>query len=912
MIEIDAEARTARVEPGIVLATLNRAAAKHGLKFGPDPASAERATLGGVIANNATGAHSIRYGMAADHIRSAEVILSDGSLATFGEISEQRLENSQKLSTRYSLLLSEVLQIREQYAETIKQNWPRAWRNSAGYRLNYLLPWSASRPPQWRDDGEQRTTVYSNLPTLQPFNLSTLLAGSEGTLAVIRTLTLNLVPKPKHTILGVLRYGSVAAACDAVPSVLEHHPSAVELIPQMLIRLARSVPAYASKLAFAQDDPSTGLRRERSDERSGQDPAALLVVEFSGDDPALLREKVRALGNAHRQPELFVAESAEAQANVWNVRHVGLGIIDSRPTLSRAVAFIEDCAIPVERLGEFVREVEHILAAHGTEAAFYAHASAGTLHIRPMLNLKTDQGVRALRSIAEQVLALTLRVGGAMSSEHGDGLVRSEWLTQTYGPELVEAFKRLKRAADPDSLLNPKKLTDAPPMDTHLRYTPSYRARPWQPALDFAHQGGLELAIEQCNGQGVCRKDMGVMCPSFQATREEQNSTRGRANLLRTLIATRHELNKGSPEIEHATYDALDLCLACKGCTSECPSGVDMAKLKHEFKNEYHKTHTRPLRDYLFGYFHVVAALISPFAPISNFAMQNPFLRSLAAHIFQITPQRPFPSFSRRRAMPHRLGTRPGVIFLSDAFTRYSEPHVEQAAFDVLDLAGFDVHPLPLVGAGASLYSKGMIEPARHHAARVLDALARIDPDGSMPLVGIEPPELYAVKNDYTSLLPTRRDEIERLAGRTWLVEEFLIRAGAVERWSKLNLKRGTLKFQPHCHQRAEPHAADGLPNGVDATLALLRACGYTVETLDTGCCGMAGTFGYEAEHYDLSMQVGALQVFPQVKAAGEAQIVSTGAACRMQIEQGTGVGTEHPLILVAERLKSLSKAAFS
>ncbi len=868
IIAIDPEARTAKVEPGVILATLNRAAAKHGLTFGPDPASAERATMGGIIANNATGAHSIMYGMAADHILASDVILSDGSLAILGEISEQRRIESRKSLTRYASLVNSAFEIREKYAETIKANWPRAWRNSAGYRLNYLLPWSASKPPQW---------VGAYPHDLSIFNLSTLLAGSEGTLAVMRTLTVNLMPKPKHTILGVLSYKSTVTACEAVPALLEHGPSAVELIPQMLIRLARSVPAYASQLEFVHGDP-----------------AALLVVEFSGDDLALLREKARAL-----RPDVSIAESAEAQAHIWAVRKVGLGIVDSRPALARPLAFIEDCAIPVERLGEFVHEVEHILAAHGTEAAFYAHASAGTLHIRPILNLKTDEGTRALRSIAEQVLVLTLRVGGAMSSEHGDGLVRSEWLTQTYGAEIVEAFKSLKHAADPDSLLNPKKLTDAPPMDTHLRYTPAYRAQPWKPALDFSHHGGLALAVEQCNGQGVCRKFDGVMCPSFQATREEQNSTRGRANLLRALITS------PSPDRTDAAHAALDLCLACKGCTSECPSGVDMAKLKYEFKNEYHKTHLRPLRDYLFGYFHWVAALMAPVAPLSNFAMTNPLLKALAARIFSIAPQRPFPLFSRQRTQARQTGARPQVLYLSDPFGHSVEPQVEQAAFDVLDLAGFDVLVLPVSGAGASLLSKGMIAPARRHAASVLDALARLDPTGSLPVVGIEPPELYTLKNDYLALLPERSEEIKRRAEKTWLVEELLIRSGALDLWREKKLTGGEkLKFQPHCHQRAEAPAADGLPNGVNATVEVLRACGYSVDVLNTGCCGMAGTFGYDAEHYELSMQVGALQVFPQIKTAGTAQITSTGAACRMQIVQGTGVGVEHPIILVARALK--------
>ena len=510
IVEINTEEHTAIIEPGVVLAHLNQAAAKHGLQYGPDPASAERATMGGVIANNATGAHSLLYGMSADHLVSADVIMADGSLATLGERST--LDNS--LLTN---LYSSVLEIRENYVDTITKNWPTTWRNSAGYRLNYLLPWSPSMPSQW---------IGESYPAnLKPgmLNLAPLLAGSEGTLAVICRAKVNLVPKPTHTILAVLSYQTIADACDDVPRLLMHHPSAVELVPQMIIRLARGVPAYARQMGWVVGDP-----------------AALLVVEFSGDQPSALKEAARKIGDI-----LTIAESKEDQARIWNIRKVGLGLLDSRPQSARPVAFIEDCAIPVQRLGEFVREVEKILLAHGTQGGIYAHASAGCLHIRPILDLKTARGVRDLRSISEAVLALTLKLGGAMSSEHGDGLVRSEYLAQTYGSELMEAMRSLKRAADPNNLLNPGKIIDAQKMDVNLRYGADYQTRAWDTNLSFARNGGLAVAIEQCNGQGVCRKDIGVMCPSYQATREEMHSTRGRANLLRAMISSPMSLRGG-------------------------------------------------------------------------------------------------------------------------------------------------------------------------------------------------------------------------------------------------------------------------------------------------------------------------------------------------------------------------------
>jgi len=889
MINIDPDSKTAIVEPGVILMDLNRAAAKYGLMFGPDPASAERATLGGVIGNNATGAHSILYGMTADHLISADVILSDGSLATFDDsASHFRSPNPEypisNIGSRLSNIISTAFEIRQKYAQAIKQNYPKSWRNSAGYRLNYLLPWSPSRPPRWMG-----VSYPANLPVAK-FNLAHLLAGSEGTLAVIRRATINLVPKPRHTILGILAYNSIVEACEAVPGLLKLDPSAIELIPQLILRLARTIPAYASQMGWMTGDPS-----------------AVLVVEFSGDEPAALMEAVKKL-----RMDVILAESPEDQARVWNVRKVGLGILDSRPQSARPVAFIEDCAIPVERLGEFVREVERILSAHNTEGGIYAHASAGCLHIRPILDLKTSDGLRSLRSIAEQTLALTLRLGGSMASEHGDGIARGEWLKQTYGEEVLGAMRALKRAADPLDLLNPRKIFDAPPMDSHLRYGLDYRTCAWTPAFDFKRNNGLSGAIERCNGQGVCRKTTGVMCPSFQATRDEKHSTRGRANLLRALITqsdTAHSQYLQRSELEKSVHEALDLCLACKGCKAECPSGVDMARLKAEFEYRYRKTHRRQLRDYVFGYFHITARWFSVFAPLTNFLTTNLLIKSVIARIMEITPERPFPKFAWKRAAPLQKGGRRKVIFLADPYARYVEPQVEQSAFDILDLLGFDVCVLPVVSAGAALISKGFLDAARRHAVKVLVALNEIDPECSLPIIGIEPPEIYSFKHDYLDLLPGRVGEISRRAEKAWLMEEFLVRSEAFNSLSTLGVIKSLpkIKFQPHCHQRAEGLSADGLPNGVDATVKTLRSCGYEVELLDTGCCGMAGTFGYEAEHYDLSLKVGELKLFPALRnsiGGSDSWIVSsTGAACRMQIAQEFRVLPRHPIELLRDAL---------
>jgi FAD/FMN-containing dehydrogenase/Fe-S oxidoreductase len=912
IIEINPESHTAIVEPGVVLSSLNRASAKHGLMFGPDPASAERATMGGVIGNNATGAHSILYGMSADHLLEADVILSDGSLARFDDsILDTRMTES---NSRMASIVSTALEIREKYAEAIRQSFPKSWRNSAGYRINYLLPWSPSVPPQW-ENPERHWSVYESQIANYGLNLTPLLAGSEGTLAVIRRAKVNLVQKPKNTILGVLAYNGIVEACDDVPRLLEFKPSAVELIPQMIIQLARGVPAYAGQMGWMIGDP-----------------AAVLVVEFSGDRLEVLKESAR-----HISDVVTIAESAEDQARIWNVRKVGLGILDSRPQSARPAAFIEDCAVPVEHLGEFVREIEKILAEHKTVGGIYAHASGGCLHIRPILDLQRGEGVRALRSIGEQTLAVALRLGGSMSSEHGDGIVAGEWIEKTYGVQVTEAMRKLKRTADPDNILNPGKMFDAPPMDSHLRYGEAYHVQAWTPALHFSHERGLAGAIEHCNGQGVCRKTTGVMCPSFQATRDEANSTRGRANLLRALITTgigNRESGIGRQptsdsrisNIEYATFSALDLCLACKGCTSECPSGVDMPKLKYEFMNEYYKAHRRPLRDYLFGYFHVVSKWLVPVAPLANLFMKMTWSRKLIARAAGITENRPFPVFAGRKAKPQRHGEAESktVLFLSDVFSRYLEPEVEQAAFDILNALGYNVKVLPIVGAGASLYSKGFIDAARRHAGKVLSAIKALDAGAGLSVVGCEPPEVYCLKHEYVTLLPERRAEIGSITKRVWLMDEFLLRVAILELDSLLFdvRKRASavqkITFQPHCHQRAEGLADDGLPTGTTATVAMLRAFGFEVDVIDAGCCGMAGTFGYDAEHYELSMQVGELGVLPKIRKSiienrkhlhrtqvQVSSIVSSGSACRLQIKQGAGADAEHPLVLIAKLINS-------
>ncbi len=858
VLAIDPEAQTAIVQPGVVLAHLNRAAARYGLQFGPDPASAERATLGGVIGNNGTGAHSIRYGMAVDHLLAAEVVLADGTVAEVAPLPPDARPASPILSG----LLRVANKIRTQHADVVRARWPRTWRRASGYNLNYLLPWTASAPPQWFAGGDYPPFAPDLIP------LQALLAGSEGTLAVFRRLTVRLVSRPRHTALAVIPYDDVIAACEDTPHLLSFGPSAVELVPRQILRLARSVPAYAAQLTFVQGDP-----------------AALMVVEFAGDSPEEVEARAREVG-----ARATLALTAEAQRQVWGVRKVGLGLLLSRPGDAKPISFIEDVTVPVEHLAEYVRELDRLAAAFGVEVSYYAHASAGCLHVRPVLNLKSATGVRQLRQMAEAAVDFGLRLGGAVSGEHGDGLARSEFLERAFGVEVVALFRRVKQVADPQGILNPGKIVDPPPMDRNLRYGPAYRAQPWAPTLDFSAQQGLDGAIEMCNGAGVCRKTDGLMCPSFQATREEMHSTRGRANLLRAMIAGH------LPQAEDAVFRALDLCLACKGCRAECPSGVDVGKLKVEFLHRYYQSHRRRLRDWLFAHIGTLARWVQPVAPLVNLgAGLRPALRLLG-----IAPQRRLPRFRRAPETPP-VPSEPTVLYLPDPFSRYFEPEIERAALTVLRAAGERVAVLPVVGAGRTLLSKGFLEEARTHAQRVLDAVTYLDPDGRLPVVGVEPSEVSALQDEYPDLLPVDA-RATVLARRAWLVEEHLLRRGEAIASLRVATQRAVW-LHGHCHQKARPPAMDGLPVGAEATRALLEAVGARVEVIPSGCCGMAGAFGYEAEHYALSMQIGEMTLFPAVRGAPpEAAVLAPGASCRAQITDGTGREAVHPLVWLAEQ----------
>lgn len=882
LLETDVEERSAWVQPGLVLNAFNRQVSSHGLMYGPDPASSDRATFGGMLGNNSTGAHSISYGMTSDNVLAIEVLFADGSQARLEQVKMPEALSRAESETLEGDLYRKAIEIRQSKADAIKASWPRTWRRASGYGLNYLLPWSASQPPMWARAGAG--TQYPPVD-IDSLNLAPLMVGSEGTLVLFKRIKVRLVPKPKFTVLGVVSYPGIAEACDATPGLLNLEPSAIELIPQVMIRLARSVPAYARRLSFVKGDPQ-----------------AILIIEFSGETQAEAEQKLERLG-----PDAVRALTVAEQDQVWSVRKVGLGLLMSRPGDAKPLPFIEDVAVPVEHLGAFVREFQAILEANGTVGDFYAHASAGCLHVRPLINLKTLGGIEQMRAITQSVMAAAKRFGGAMSGEHGDGLSHGEWLEETFGSAISDTFRELKLTADPGGRLNPNKVLNPQPMHANLRYGAEYRSDPWLPVLNFDQQGGVGGAIEMCNGAGVCRKDDGVMCPSFQATREEMHSTRGRANLLRAMISTGLPDTQGAQQAAHA---ALDLCLECKGCKAECPSGVDMAKLKYDFLHDYYLTHRRPLRDYLFGYIGTLGALAKPVAPLVNLILQSGFGKTAAEGVIGLSAKRSLPPFKWGRALRQPSHSEADVLILEDPFTKLFYPNLAAAAISVLRAGGLHPYILPVVGAGRTLISKGFLLQAKRHAQRLLATIQRIDPDGRMPVVGIEPSEIYTLRDEYLDLLPDDAGAA-RLAKRAFMLDEFLLRKPDYGKApiNKLRAAMGVddlvekILLHGHCYQKTQPPADDGLPNGQQATAAMLEALGYDVEVVNSGCCGMAGSFGYEAEHFELSMQIGELGLFPAVRAAGDKNVVACGVSCRTQIATGTGRTAKHPIELIAEQL---------
>jgi FAD/FMN-containing dehydrogenase/Fe-S oxidoreductase len=869
ILEIIPEIRTVRTQPGITLSALNKSLRPYDLMYGPDPASDERATLGGILGNNSTGAHSIVYGMTVDHILTTDVILADGTHTRFEALESEKWKTRRERPGIEGLIYSAIPDIMERYKHQIATRYPKVFRHVAGYNLNQLAGVDAP-------------------------NLAKLIVGSEGTLGVITEMTLNLVPIPKFKRLAMVHFSELTAALDAVPIILKSDPTAVEVLDKMLLDLTRDRIEYKRLLTFIEGDP-----------------AIVLLVEYSGEtetelDAAIarLRDKLNQLH--HHDPVIIVADPAE-QANVWFVRKAGLGILMSIQGDAKPIPFIEDAAVPVEHLTNYVTEIFEFAHGVGVEqVAMYAHASAGCLHIRPLVNLKEAAGVRQLRQIAEKSVELVTKYGGTTSGEHGEGLARGEFSERLFGQDLVQAFREVKEAFDPEGLMNPGKVIDTSRMDYQalLRFGADY-AVPHElrdTVFSFAKDGGFAAAVEMCNGAGVCRQlELGVMCPSFQATRDEADSTRGRANALRAAM-----MGLLGPEgmTSQELYRVLDLCLSCLACKAECPSAVDMAKIKAEFLHNYYQHHGIPLRSRLFGNIAKIYKIAHAFAPFTNLILNGPakwFMMPLGVH-----PKRPMPQLSSQRFSTwfqqnygYTKGSSGGdrrVVFFHDTFTEHNHPHIGQAAIKVLQVAGYEPILLPdRACCGRPAVSKGLLDEAARLARHNIQLLAPYAKEG-VPIVGIEPSCMTMLVNEYLDLAPG--NEAKAVAEVATMIEALIVQA--VES-GNLNLRfknspRNVL-FHGHCQQKS----IFGTRN-THKMLELIPNC--RLEEIESGCCGMAGSFGYEKEHYELSIKLAEMSLAPTIRNASAKTIIcASGTSCREQIEHTTGRQALHPIEVFAEAL---------
>jgi FAD/FMN-containing dehydrogenase/Fe-S oxidoreductase len=851
VLAVDVDKRRVAVEPGVVLDRLNADLRRHGLFFPVDVSPANRATVGGMAGNNSCGSRSIRYGNMVHNVHAIDAILADGEKLRFGPVDEIGGGPVEDIWAKLKTMAFAE-------ADEIKRRFPRVLRRVGGYNIDEL---TGNRP-----------------------NLARVLVGSEGTLAFTARVELDLQPIPKHRALGICHFPRFYAAMEATQHIVKLDPTAVELVDRTMIALARDIPMFKATV----DRFVVGA------------PDALLLVEFAGDDAAealkRLKRLVELMGDLGFPGNVVEATDPAFQRAVWDVRAQGLNIMMSMKGEGKPVSFIEDCAVPLEHLAEYTDRLTRIFRKHGTDGTWYAHASVGTLHVRPILNLKLEKDARAMRAIAEECFAMVREYKGSHSGEHGDGLVRSEFHEAMFGPRIVGAFERVKEIFDPQGVMNPGKIVRPSKMDDRalFRYKPGYAAGKLATAFDWSAWGGFGGAVEMCNNNGTCRRtDAGVMCPSFRVTGNERDLTRGRANTLRLALS-----GQLGPDalLSPAMEETMALCVGCKGCRRECPTGVDMAKMKLEWLAQRRKRAAPGLRERLVAHLPDYAPWAARLAPLVNAADAFPALRE------KIT------GFSAKRSLPQWRGdalkdsespNKPdeaGVLVLADCFTRWFEPEIPRAALKVLEASG----ARPAIagdGAGRALccgrtyLAAGMVDRAKDAARRLIAALK------GKTVLGLEPSCLLTLRDEYPALLPG--PETEDLAKRALMVEEYL---AAEHKAGRLALKlkdvgAARAVLHGHCHQKAF-----GLVGGVAEALALVP--GLKVETVESSCCGMAGSFGYEAENHAHSLAMAELSLLPAVRRAAPGDlIVADGASCRHQIKDGAGRRALHAAEVLASAL---------
>ncbi|HEX9905340.1 MAG TPA: FAD-linked oxidase C-terminal domain-containing protein [Propylenella sp.] len=865
IVEIDAPGRRCVVEPGVVLDELNRALRPYGLWFPVDVSTASRATIGGMAGNNSCGTRSIRYGTMRDNLIAIDALLADGTPLRFGPV--DRTEATRDRDGADRGLFGDLLRLGEREAAEIRRRFPQVLRRVGGYNIDALAP-------------NGRTS-----------NLAHLLVGSEGTLAFSTRLELKLSPTLKTKVVGACHFARFYDAMDAVQHIVTLGPTAVELVDRTMIELARGIAMF----------------RPTVDRVVRGEPDALLLVEFGEDDPAENLRRLQRLGammgdlgygfdrTGRHLGGVTEIEDAGLQAALTEVRQAGLNIMMSMKSAGKPVSFVEDCAVPLEHLAEYTTRLTELFARHGTRGTWYAHASVGCLHVRPILNLKLDKDVKAMRAIAEEAFAMVKAYKGSHSGEHGDGIVRSEFHGAMFGPRIVSAFAEVKDRFDPHGLFNPGRIVRAPKMDDRslFRYGPDYRVAFLRPKLDWsawrAAAGGFQGAVEMCNNNGACRTlQGGVMCPSYRVTRNERDVTRGRANVLRLAISGQLGPDAFASD---AMMESLKLCVSCKACRRECPTGVDMAKMKIEVLAARVERDGLSLRDRLVAYLPRYAPWAARAPWLMNLRDRVPGAAILSERVAGLAARRPLPRwrsdiFRPDGHSPFASGASEVVLF-ADTFNTYFEPENLRAATRVLTAAGYRVRAAtPIDGrrplcCGRTFLSAGLVDEARAEARRLTAALSPYVRRG-VPVLGLEPSCLFTLRDELAAMLPGA--ESERVAAHAFLFEEFLAGEAAQGRLN-LALRKTPRKayLHGHCHQKSF-----GAMGAVENVLRLVP--GLEVKSIASSCCGMAGAFGYQAETYEVSMRMGELALLPAVRnAEPDAIIVADGTSCRQQIEDGGG-----------------------
>ena len=843
VLEVNTEERWAIVEPGVVQEQLNLHVRPMGFLFGPDTSTANRATIGGMMGNNSAGSHSILYGKTIDHVLEMDVVLSSGEGRAFREMKLEEAVARGGLEGR----IADIVRMNK---DEIERRYPKLMRRVSGYNLDEFVR-----------NGK--------------FNLVKLMVGSEGTLAAVHQAKVRIEPRPPATALCVVHFADIVDSIRASDIILPFKPAAIELLDDMIINLGRNSLEISRLMGFVQGNP-----------------AAVLIVEFYGENQADLRSKLDEMEAALKRNNAGYAyvrafDQAE-QTNIWKVRKAGLGLLLGMKGERKPIAFVEDCAVEPSQLPEFFVKFREVIHKYNTSAGYYGHASVGCLHIRPLINTKDAREIQVMKDMTDEIADLVVAFGGGMSGEHGDGLARSHLNEKLFGPQLYNAFRQVKAAFDPDHRMNPGKIVNAPPMTENLRYGPQYKTLTLNTHYDFSREGGFATAVELCNGAGVCRKkNEGTMCPSYMVTLEDKHSTRGRANLMREILS-----GKLPPEefTGKELYETLDLCLECKGCKAECPSNVDMAKLKYEFLAHYNEENGTPLRSRMFAKIHAMSKAAAIWPSMANWTLKNSMIRRALDRFVGIDARRKLPpvadqtfeSWFAKRKNSHSSERK--VIFFHDTFINYNYPDIGKATVQLLEAAGYEVRLVDRKCCGRPMISKGLPEAARESAAFNIRQLHPYVQDG-YSIVGCEPSCILTFRDEYPDLVKNR--EAAEVAKASFLLEEFIVKEKQAGRW-KLEFKRQDTRalMHGHCHEKALIGSR---------YLKEALALAYPVEEIDSGCCGMAGSFGYEKEHYDISIAIGRRRLFPAVENNPSAVVVAPGISCRQQVEHATGRKPLHP-----------------